>query len=63
VVLDVILECEKLEFRESFILCELDEINLILGDTFFEAHTVDVKQKLAPLVVCHDGEEVTLWLN
>ena len=62
-MLDVILECEKLEFRESFILCELDEINLIFGEAFFEAHTVDVKQKLAMLVVCCDGEEVTSWLN
>jgi hypothetical protein len=29
VVMDVALECEKLEFQESFALCEMDEVDLI----------------------------------
>jgi hypothetical protein len=43
----VTFECEKLEIRESFILCEMDEVDLILGDTFFVAHIVDVRRKPA----------------
>jgi hypothetical protein len=34
--LDVTLEYENLEFRENFTLYEMDEIDFILGDTFFE---------------------------
>lgn len=47
VVLDVTLECERFEFRENFILYEMHEVNLILDNTFFEAHTIDVRWKLA----------------
>jgi hypothetical protein len=63
VALGVTVECEKLEFWESFTLYKMNEVNLILGDTFFEAHTLDVKRKLLWLVVCHDGKEVTLKLR
>jgi hypothetical protein len=43
----VTLEYEKLEFKEGFTLCEMDEVDLILGDTFFVAHIVDVRRKPA----------------
>ena len=62
VALHVNLKSGALEFVESFILCEMDEVDLILGDTFFEAHTVDVRLKMVRLVVCRDGKEVTLQL-
>ena len=32
-----------------FTLCEIDEVILILEDTFFEAHMVDVRHKLVRL--------------
>jgi hypothetical protein len=63
VALDVNLEYEKLEFRDNFTLCKMDEIDLIIGDTFFEAYIVDVRRKLTWLVVCYDGKEVTLKLS
>ena len=63
VALRVNLKNGALEFVESFTLCEMDEVDLILGDTFFEAHTVDVRCKPVSLVVCRDGKEVTLQLT
>ena len=45
VALHVNLKSGALEFVESFALCEMDEVDLILGDTFFEAHIVDVRCK------------------
>jgi hypothetical protein len=30
---------------EDFTLCEMDEVHLILGDTFVETHMVDVRHK------------------
>ena len=41
----------------------MDEANLILGDTFFETHTVDVRRKLVRLVVCRNCKEMTLKLT
>ena len=35
VALDAILGCEKLEFRENFILCEMDKIDLVSGEGAF----------------------------
>ena len=63
VALHVNLKNGALEFVESFTLCEMDEVDLILGNTFFEAHTLDVRHKLVRLMVCHDGKEVTLQLT
>ena len=40
VALHVNMKSRALKFMESFTLCEMD---LILGDTFFEAHTVHVR--------------------
>ena len=31
-------------FRD-FTICEIDEVHLIVEDTFFETHTVDVRHK------------------
>ena len=63
VALHVNLKRGALEFVESFTLCEMDEVDFILGNTFFEAHTVDVTRKLVRLMVCCDGKEVTLQLT
>jgi hypothetical protein len=63
VALDVTLECEKLEIKETFTFCKMDEVDLILSDTFFEAHIADVRQKLVWLEVCRNGKEVTLKLG
>ena len=63
VALNMTLKCGTLEFVESFTLCEMDEVDLILGDTFFETHTVGVRRKPVRLVVCREGKEVSLNLT
>jgi hypothetical protein len=63
VALNVNLKCRTLEFKENFTFCEIDEVDLILGDTFFETHTVDVRRKPVQLVVCRNGKEMTLKLT
>lgn len=35
VTLHVTLKCKTLEFVENFILCEMNEVDLIFGDIFF----------------------------
>jgi len=41
----------------------MDEVDLILGDTFFEAHAVDVRRKPARLVMRRDGKEFAVKLT
>jgi hypothetical protein len=57
VALNVNLKYGILEFTKNFTLCEMDEVDLILGDTFFEIHTVDVRRKPIRLVVCRNGRD------
>jgi hypothetical protein len=42
VVLGVILECDKVKFAKTFMVCTLDGIEVILGNTFFNTYHVDV---------------------
>ena len=53
VALHVILKFKTLEFVESFTLCEMNDVNLILRDFVFEIHTVDVRHKVMHFVACH----------
>jgi hypothetical protein len=41
----------------------MDELDLILEETFFEAYRIDVRWETARLVVYHDGKEMTLKLS
>ena len=61
--LHVNLKSGALEFVKSFTLCEMDEVDLILGDIFFIAHTMYMRLKHVRFVVCCDGKEVTLQLT
>jgi clan AA aspartic protease (TIGR02281 family) len=63
VALDVTLRNGVWEFVENFTLCEMDEVDVILGDTFLESHAMDVRRKPTQLVVCHDGKELVLKLT
>ena len=63
VALHVNLKSRALEFVESFTLCEMNEVDLILMDSFFEVHRVDVRCKPIRLVVCHDDKKLTLQLT
>jgi hypothetical protein len=42
VVLGAILECNKAKFVENFMVCALDGMEAILGNTFLDAYRVDV---------------------
>jgi hypothetical protein len=63
VALNVNLKCGTLEFKNNFTLCEMDEVDFILGNIFFESHTVDVRRKPVRLVVCRNGKKMTLKLT
>lgn len=41
----------------------MNEVDFILGETFFETRAVDVRRKSVWFVVCRDGKEVTLNLT
>lgn len=58
--LNVNLNCTTFEFKESFTHCEVNMVDLILEDVFFEIDTVDVRHKSVRLVVCRDGKNDTL---
>jgi hypothetical protein len=63
IALNVNIMCGTLEFKENFTLCEMDEVDIILGDTFFETQSVDVRRKPVRLVVYCNGKEMTLKLT
>jgi hypothetical protein len=42
VVLGAVLECSKAKFTKNFIICTLDGIKAILGNTFLNIYHVDV---------------------
>lgn len=48
---------------KSFIFCGMNKVDLILGATFFETHTIYMRHKLVRLVVCLDGKEKCLKLT
>jgi hypothetical protein len=63
VALNMDLKCGTFNFKENFILCEMDEVKIILGEIFFETHTVDVTCKPMWLVVFRNDKEMTLKLT
>ena len=54
------LKSEALEFVENFTLCEMDEVDLILMETFSKTRTMDVREKPMHLIVCSDSKGMTL---
>ena len=61
--LDVTLESGTVKFEENFILCEMDDVDLIFGNTFIEAHVVDVRRKPTWLIMRRDSKELALKLT
>jgi hypothetical protein len=51
------------DFKENFTFWEMDGMDLILEDIFFETHVVDVKRKSVWLVVYYICKELTLKLT
>ena len=56
VTLHVTLKSGILEFVESITLCEIDETDFNLRDTFIKIHTVDIKYIQLWFVVYYDGK-------
>ena len=59
----VTLKCRTLDFVERFRLCEMDEVDFILGNTFSKIHKVDMKRKPMLLVVCYAEKNISLKLT
>ena len=63
VVGNVPIECGTWKGEESFTICEMDDIGVVLGLTFLEAYNGVFKGKKQELVVQSDGKEFVLPLT
>ena len=63
VVGNVPIECGTWKGEESFTICEMDDIDVVLGLTFLEAYNGVFKGKKRELVVQSDGKEFVLPLT
>ena len=63
VVGNVSIECEMWKGEESFTICEMDDIDVVLGLTFLEGYNGVFKGKKQELVVQSDGKEFVLPLT
>jgi hypothetical protein len=45
---------------ENFTVCEMDEIDLILGSTFFDTYGVDIRRRTLRVVANPEGKEIEL---
>jgi hypothetical protein len=50
-VLGGVLECGKTKFVKKFVVCTLDGIEAILGNTFLDVNRVDVLEGGSKLIV------------
>lgn len=53
----------KIVVFEKYYYCEIDEVDVILENTFFKICTVNVRRKPVRFAVCRDGKEVNLKLT
>ena len=60
---NVPIECETWKGEESFTICEMDDIDVVLGLTFLEAYKGVLKDKKRELIVQSDGKEFILPLT
>ena len=63
VVENVPIEYGTWKGEESFIICEMDDIDIVLGLTFLEAYNGEFKGKKRELVIQNDGKEFVLPLT
>ena len=62
-VRNVPIECGTSKGEESFTICEIDDIDVVLGLTFLEAYNGVFKGKKRELVVQSDSKEFVLPLT
>ena len=63
VVGNVPIECGTWKGEENFTICEMDDIDVVLGLTFLEAYNGVFKGKNPELVVQSDGKQFVLPLT
>jgi hypothetical protein len=58
---DVEVKCGKFSFVEDFTLCDMDEVDFILGNTFLDTYGVDIRRRPKVKVIANvDGKELEL---
>ena len=57
---NVPIQCGTWKGEESFTVCEMDDIDVVLGLAFLEAYNGVFKGKKRELVVENDGKEFVL---
>ncbi len=64
VATNVKVKCGKFSFVEDFTVCEMDGIDLILGNTFLDTYAIDIRRRPSLKVVANvDGSEVELAIT
>ena len=60
VAMGVEVKCQNFTFVENFTVCEMDGIDLILGNTFFDTYGVDIRRRPLRVVANPEGKEIEL---
>jgi len=64
VATNVEVKCGEFTFVEDFTVCEMDGIDLILGNTFLDTYKVDIRKWSSLKVVANqDGREIELEIT
>lgn len=64
VATNVEVKCGKFTFVEDFTVCEMDGVDLILGNTFLDTYGVDIRRRPSLKVVANvDGKELELEIT
>ena len=64
VATNVEVKCGKFTFVEDFTVCEMDGIDLILGNTFLDTYGIDIRRRPSLKVVANvDGEDLELEIT
>ena len=54
------VKCQNFTFVENFTVCEMDGIDLILGNTFLDTYGVDIRRRPLSVVANPEGKEIEL---
>lgn len=64
VATSVEVKCGKFTFVEDFTVCEMDGVDLILGNTFLDTYAIDIRRRPSLKVVANvNGKELELELE
>jgi len=64
VATNVEVKCREFTFVEDVIVCDMDGVDLIIGNTFLDTYAVDIRWRPSLKVVANvDGNEVELEIT